>query len=63
MPREARCERLAKCSQNDSANTQVKETGCKRVDDGQCNPNEEESGSAEEAGQNASMFHQLLDVF
>ena len=62
MIRAAECERRAKYSRIDSAYTEVKETGSKGVGDDQCNGNEEESGSEEKVGQNASMFHQLLYV-
>jgi len=62
MPRAAGCERRAKYSRLDVANTEVKESGWNGVDDTQCNWNEEESGSEETVGQNATMFHQLLYV-
>jgi len=42
MPRAAGCEHQATCSRIDSAYTEVKETGCIGVHDGQCNRNEEE---------------------
>jgi len=57
MPRAAGCDRHAKCYRIDSAYTEVKETGWKGVDDGQCNRNEEEYGIEDKLGQNASMFH------
>jgi len=62
MPIAAGCERHAKRSRTDSAYTEIKKAGRKRVGDGQCNQNEEESGSEEKVGQNASMFQQLLYV-
>ena len=62
MPRAAGCEGRAKCSQIDSAYTEVEVTGRKVLDDGQCNRNGEECWSEEKVGQNASMFHQLLYV-
>jgi len=57
MPRAAGCERRGKCSQIDSAYTEVKDSGWKGVDDGECNRNDEAKGSEEKVGQNASMFH------
>jgi len=62
MPRAAGCEHTAKCSRIDSARMEVRETGWKGVDDGQCNQNEEEQGSEEIVEQNASLFQQLLYV-
>jgi len=62
MPRAAECERHAKCSQSNLAYTAVEQTGWKCVGDDQCNQNEEEYGSEEKVGQNASMFDQLLYV-
>jgi len=52
----------AKCRRIALANTEIEGTGWKDVGDSQCNRNEEESGSEEQVGQNASMFHQLLYV-
>ena len=62
MAKTAGCERWARCSRIDSANTEVQQRGWTGVDDGQCNWNEEEWGSEKEVGQNGSMFHQLLYV-
>ena len=62
MPRTAGCEHCTKCSRIDSAYMEVKEAAWNAVDDSQCNQNEEEHGSEENVGQNASIFHQLLYV-
>jgi len=62
MPRAGGCECRAKFSRIDSTNTEFKEIGWEGDGDNQCNRNEEEERSEEKVGQDASIFHLLLDV-